>query len=97
MRATYKKRLGSWYVDILQQDGTPVLMGRRITPGWSVNVGHHPDGEPGGFLIASNIGDPYRRDALGSELTLTYYPIGLLKTPPPDEFAGTSVDLSSGS
>ena len=93
VRLTYRKRLGSWYLDLFTQSGVPVLTGRRVTPGWSVNLTHHPDNEPAGILVVSNVADPYRRDALGRGLTLTFYPVARLKTPVPDEFAATAVDL----
>lgn len=93
VRATYKNRLGSWYIDVEKQDGTPVLMGRRVTPGWLLNAGHHPDGEPAGALIVSDVADPYPRDALSRELTVTFYPTDGLKPPPPDDFAATAVDI----
>lgn len=93
IRATYKNRLGSWYIDILRQDGTPVLTGRRVTPGWALNLAKHPELDIDGLLKVSNVADPYPRDALGNELNITFYPILGLKPSPPEEFAGISVDL----
>jgi hypothetical protein len=93
LRATYRDRLGSWYMDLLEQDGTPVLLGRRVTPGWALNLAKHPENDIDGLLKVSNIPDPYSRDALGNELTVTYYPIDALKPPPPEDFAGVVVDL----
>lgn len=95
VRATYKKRVGSWYIDLFTQSGTPVLLGRRVTPGWAINLAHNPPNAPAGLLVVSVIDDPYRRDSLGHELTITFYLSSLLKTPPPDEFAATAVDLGS--
>lgn len=94
VRAVYRARLGSWYIDLLTQGGEPILLGRRVTPGWGINLTHHPEAEPLGLLmVARSVPDPYRRDAFGRELTITFYPLNRLKVLPPDEFAGIAVDL----
>jgi hypothetical protein len=90
--AFYRARLGSWYMHIRTQAGVDILLGRRVSPGWSVNLGHHPDNEPDGILVVSEF-EPYRKDSLGNNLTITFYPTNRLKPTPPDAFSAVSVDL----
>lgn len=36
VRLTFRERVGSWYVDIFEQDGTtPIILGRRVSPRWA--------------------------------------------------------------
>ena len=77
VRVVYRRRLASWYLDLLTQSSEPLIMGRRITPGWSPLAGRR--GGPDAVVYVSDIPDPYRRDELGRELTVTLYPSRRLK------------------
>ncbi|HEX5201304.1 MAG TPA: hypothetical protein VFW27_15335 [Actinoplanes sp.] len=60
-RLIYRERRASWYLDLYAEDGAPIALGRRLSPGWSMTVGV-PDG-PGGALVAIGY-DPYPRDGV---------------------------------
>ena len=59
IRMVYRERRRSWYVDIRDQDGDPIVLGRRLSPHWSPDKDVSVDG-PAGLLVA--IGpEPYGR------------------------------------
>ena len=82
VQTTYRKRSSSWFLSLFDLEGTPILTGRRLSPGWGVNLGHI--GKPEGVLLVVGSTDPYRRDDLGTRLRLTFYPRDGLIVPPPD-------------
>ena len=94
VRAVYRRRLASWYIDLLTQAGDPVLLGRRVTAGWALNLGHHPEGDPLGLFVVSDV-EPYRRDQFGNDLSVTFYPISRLKALPAGQFEAVSVSVES--
>lgn len=64
-RRTYRPRTRSWYVDIFDGDGNPILLGRRLAAGWSPTIGLPID--LGGVLFVLGR-DGYAREDLGGEL-----------------------------
>lgn len=64
---TYRDRLASWYVDIDTADGTPLVRGRRVSPGFHM-VPAGTVGRPKG-LLTSDGDDPYGR----ADIRLLYY------------------------
>lgn len=62
-RRVYRPRMKGWYVDIFDQDGDPILLGARLSPGTTIG-GSASVGVPVYVLGPS----PYRRDQLGDEL-----------------------------
>lgn len=94
VRVTYRRRLSAWYLDLLTQSGDPLIMGRRLTPGWSPLSGRRAVvGGPDAVLYVSDIADPYRRDQLGRELTVTLYPSRLLKHTQATVFGAYEVEV----
>lgn len=72
LRLTWLPRLQGWYLDLYALDETPLLLGRRLNPGWAVNAGLVVEGGPEGLLLVSGT-DGYAREDLGRSLRLTYY------------------------
>jgi len=71
LRLTYRHRLESWYLDLYERDGTPLALGRRLTPQFGPLLGLSiPDGPPGKFIVVGD--EPYERDDLGDSLLLVY-------------------------
>ena len=72
VRLTYRYRLSAWYLDLWTLDMTPLLLGQRLSAGWSPTAGYDlPDG-PNGYLYVSGL-DGYARDDLGAGLQLLYF------------------------
>lgn len=70
---TWRARTQSWYLDLYQQDGTPVALGRRVSPGYGPLASLLPVGKPTGELFVGGALDPYRQGDLGGEVTLEHY------------------------
>lgn len=72
LRLTYRYRCASWYLDLWTLDMTPLLLGQRLSPGWSPTAGYDlPDGPTGWFYVRGI--DGYARDDLGAGLVLSYF------------------------
>ncbi len=70
---TWRTRTASWYCDIALQDGTVILAGRRLSPGWPLNLAAFVSMPAGGLLTLG--ADDFVRDDLGrSNLRVVYYP-----------------------
>lgn len=64
-RRTWRPRLRAWYVDIWHADGTPVILGRRLSVGQTLQGGLPIN--PGAVILV--IGpDEYGREDLGDRL-----------------------------
>lgn len=77
---TWRERSASWYVDFALPDGTALVVGRRLVPGWSplgaVDLGvNHPDG-----LLLCRGPEDYERWDLGADLVLVFVPSADLTT-----------------
>ncbi|MFU8802627.1 MAG: phage baseplate plug protein [Bradymonadaceae bacterium] len=71
-RRTYRPRLRAWYVDIFNQDGNPVLIGRRINPEWSLQGSLPVEEIPGIIFVRGPEG--YTREELGRDLVEIFIP-----------------------
>lgn len=72
LRLVWMHRLQSWYLDLLTLEGTPLALGRRLSAGWSPNVGLVlEDGPPG--LLFVRAADRFPREAMGKGAKLMYY------------------------
>lgn len=69
---TWRERLGSWYLDLRSQDGTDLVRGRRLTPGWGPLLGLLIPGAPEGLLWVRGP-DAFAQADLGGELLLLHY------------------------
>lgn len=72
LRLTWRRRCRGWYADLYALDETPLLLGRRLCPGWAINVGLVVEDGPTGLLLVSG-SDGYAREDLGRSLRITYY------------------------
>lgn len=92
LRMTYRERTASWYLDIYELNGTPLLLGRRLTPTWSplYNNALIPNLIDGYLYVRGSEG--YRQKDLGTDsLVLWYIPASDLLLFAPD----TSDDLAT--
>ena len=78
-RLVYRDRTASWYLDLYDEQGSALILGRRISPGASQNFGLISNGPPG-VLFAFGA-DPYPRDGL----ELWYFTADELSAVPVDE------------
>lgn len=69
---TWRTRPKAWYMDLYDQDGQPVALGRRLSPGWAPLRGVSDRGVPDGSFIVKGLRD-YSRTDLGDTLLLVYY------------------------
>ena len=67
IRLVYRARTASWYLDLRDENGVELVLGRRLSPGSSPTGGVIVDGPPG--VIAPFGADPYDRH----ELELWYF------------------------
>lgn len=75
LRLTWRERTASWYLDLWKTDGTPIALGRRLTPGWDpiLGLGIADSPDDGGFGTVRGT-DPYERQDLGAGLRLVWMP-----------------------
>lgn len=89
LRLTYRDRTASWYLDLWDEDGGALLLGRRLSPGWSPNFGVLTGGPPGLLLVLG--ADPYPR----GEIELWYYTAEEVEAARPADGELLPVELSS--
>lgn len=63
IRLTYRERTASWYLDLYDEQGEAVLLGRRLSPGAPPLNEGVTKGPPGVLFAAGP--DPYPRDGVG--------------------------------
>lgn len=62
IRTTFRERTGSWYMDLFELDGTPIVFGRRVSPSFIPLLGLGFEGESlprGQTLLVVGPDDPY--------------------------------------
>lgn len=79
VRLVWRARPASWYLDLSAEDGTALVLGRRLSAGWAPAVGVR-DGLPPGLLYALGL-DGYEQLDLGTALRLLYLPAADLPAP----------------
>lgn len=84
LRMTYRQRLASWYLDALDLDDAPIVVGRRLSPGFPPFYGLAletiaPPALPAGVIWYVMGPENYVREDLGD--TLTLITIGLAELP----------------
>jgi hypothetical protein len=65
-RRRYMPRLRAWYVDIFDQAGNAVIIGRRMNAGWALFGSLPVEGVPGVILVRGP--EDYTREELGRDL-----------------------------
>lgn len=71
VRFTWFERRRGWFLDVWTADGTPIVSGRRLSPGSSPLIGLGLDDDPAGLLYVSGP-DPYNQADLGASLRVVY-------------------------
>jgi len=79
IRFTWSHRNLGWYFDILEQDGTEIYTGYRVSAGWSPTVWTLPEKKPSGEFIIRGF-DGYSRDDFGAAVQVLFYPDSELPT-----------------
>ena len=69
---TWLQRPQSWYMDLALLDGTEIVNGQRLSPGWGPLFRLLPELAPTGTFLVTGP-DPYNQDTLGERLFLRYY------------------------
>ena len=71
VRFTWRERLQAWYLDLLELDETPIVLGQRVSPGWGPLYRLLPMASPPGLFFVSGP-EPYSREMLGSEVVVLF-------------------------
>ena len=93
VRLRWFDRLDAWYLDLYEADGTPIALGRRVSPGWlavpDVNR-KRADLPAGGALFV--LGDePYVREDLGDGVQILFVSADDFATLHDDDVPGVPV------
>lgn len=91
VRLYWRDRLAAWYFDLRLLDGTALVLGRRVSSGWSPVVGIKRDGMPPGYLLVRGVPE-YTREQLGTDVQIVYYSADEVTRGTPDTF-GITVTL----
>lgn len=85
IKLTFRARTNSWYFDLYEEDGTPIVLGKRLSVGWDPTYGLASIGPDlkGLFYVKGN--DDYDRFDLGQNLSLWFIPTEDLYTIAPVE------------
>lgn len=81
VRLVWRARSASWYLDLYAEDGTALLLGRRVSAGWAP-VASAREGMPPGLVYALGL-DGYAQLDLGAALRLLYLSGADLPAPAP--------------
>ena len=73
VRFTWSERNAAWYFDVLEQDGTPIYTGYRVSANWSPTVATLPVNKPGGEIRVRGF-DGYSREDFGQAVEFIFYP-----------------------
>jgi len=71
---TFRERTKSWYLDIYELNGEPVMLGRRLSPRWIASLGYLDLMEKLEGVIYCMGKDTYRQEDLGEMLTVWHFP-----------------------
>lgn len=82
LRYRWSERRAGWYIDLLTEDGEPIMLGRRLCPRERPLEGVADDRAPPGVLVVTGP-DAYFRDDLGASLLLMYVEAEAVPRPEP--------------
>lgn len=71
-RFVFRPRCRAWYFDLSLADGTPLVLGRKLRPGWAPLMGLQIPNLPTGLLYVRGP-DAYAQADLGNALRVAYY------------------------
>lgn len=72
MRLTFRARTASWYVDLFELNGTPIIVGARVSPNWGPLFKIPRLAKPGGeFTVIGP--DPYSREMFAPDGQLNLF------------------------
>ena len=84
LRLIWRERQASWYMSLFTVTGTPIVLGRRLspesTPTYNLSI---PDAPPGLFVVRGD--SKYDRMDLGDDLALVYIPVEFVEAAEDDE------------
>lgn len=63
LRFAWSQREGGWFLSIFTQDETPLLLSRRLTPGWPLLVNVRAAYRPPGELVLYDSAEPVNSGA----------------------------------
>jgi hypothetical protein len=89
VRLVYRARTASWYLDLRDEQGVELVLGRRLSPGSSPVGGVITNGPPG-KLVAFGA-DPYDRD----EVELWYFTEAELAAEPGEEAERLPIEIAT--
>lgn len=92
VRFTWRERVAGWYLDLLTQDGEPVVTGRRIEPQFDTLAGLLPRGRPDGVLYVRGTALASRMQ-LGTDVQVYFVPTAAL---PPEEVGDDGYRVAMG-
>jgi hypothetical protein len=85
-RFLWSDRAGSWYVSVMETDGTEIVMGRRVVIGYPLFDGYQDTRLPDGITIALDIEgsgiEIEAQDELGERVRVVYVPVSEFATQP---------------
>ena len=73
-RMTFRERTKSWYLDMFESNGDPLMLGKRLSPFWSPTFGAARISGliEGSIFVRGNEG--YKQEDLSRELDVWYIP-----------------------
>ena len=73
---SYRVRTNDWWLSLFDEEGSPLLQGKRVVTGWPLNIGVFDPHLPRGLFIALRLGegeDDARAGELGRTVKLTFW------------------------
>jgi len=73
---SYRVRTDDWWLSLYDEEGAPIITGRRIVTGWPLLVGVFDQRLPQGLFIALRLGEgeaDARAGELGRDVVLTFF------------------------
>ena len=73
---SYHVRTDDWWLSLFDEEGAPLVQGKRIVTGWPLNIGVYDPRLPTGIFVALRLGegqDDARAGELGRTVRLTFW------------------------
>lgn len=72
----YRVRTDDWWLSLYDEEGAPIITGRRIVTGWPLTIGVFDTRLPQGLFVALRLGEgeaDARLGELGRDVVLTFF------------------------